>query len=293
MKARTPRLLVDAKKKVEPLLAKVVERIAKPITSDGPEGAHLVPSSLDEAMRYALLSPGKRLRPALVLGGAKAVGGKPSDAYAAACAVEMIHAYSLIHDDLPCLDDADERRGKPSLHKAFDEATALLAGDALLTEAFALVADPRPLGRGEPKPKARALATFELARAAGAGGMVGGQVDDVLGLGKRLSSAELWPIHRRKTGRLIQAAVTIGGICGGGAPRDLDRLRKYGAEVGLAFQLVDDLLDNDGVVTTLGRETTMRAADDATTLALEALAPFGKKANGLVELALTMMQRTA
>ncbi len=193
------------------------------------------PRNLGDAMRYALLGGGKRLRASLVYAAGEALQAPESDLDAAAAAVEMIHAYSLVHDDLPCMDDDDERRGKPSCHKAFGEAIALLAGDALQTAAFGTLAD------GRSPQRLAMLAT--LAKAAGAEGMVGGQVTD-LGSGTETQTvAMLEDMHLRKTGALIQASVLLGGLAGEGSPAILDALSEYGRCVGLAFQIMDDVLD--------------------------------------------------
>lgn len=285
------KILEKAKARVEPELLLVLSRIAAPRKSDGPAGAHLAPESLVKAMHYAVTSPGKRLRPALVFAGAEAVGGKAEPVLAAACAVELVHAYSLVHDDLPAMDNAATRRGQPSLHKAMGEATALLAGDALLTEALGLIADPSPKKRAHASARRRLQASFELARAAGAGGMVGGQVDDVEATGKVLGADALRSIHARKTGRLIRAAVTIGGILGGGGDRAVERLARFGTEIGLAFQLIDDVLDQDGLVPILGADQVRQEAEAATQRAQEALQPFGRRGRSLHALAEAMVAR--
>lgn len=284
-------LLALAVDRVQPALQEALDRIGVASGADGPPGAHVVPERLLAAMRYAVTSPGKRLRPALVLGGALAVDAHVDDALAAACAVEMVHAYSLVHDDLPALDDDDTRRGLPACHREFDEATALLAGDALLTEALALLADPRPLGQGRPIDAARrAEATTELARAIGAAGMVGGQQDDIT-LGANASREQLYTIHRRKTGRLIAASVALGAIVGGGTPEDVEALRAFGADIGLAFQLVDDILDGDGVVPHVGDEAARSEAIDLTARATARLERFGERGRPLAEVADRMAER--
>ncbi|MCB9646403.1 MAG: polyprenyl synthetase family protein [Deltaproteobacteria bacterium] len=291
-------LLAEAKARVEPALAEVLRRLNVARPEDGPEGAHAVPGRLAEAMAYALLSEGKRLRPALVLGAAHAVGAPLDDVLPAACAVEMIHAYSLVHDDLPIMDDDDERRGRPSTHVKFDEATALLVGDALLTEAFALVADGAPLGAGAQVPgERRAAATVELARGAGAAGMVGGQADDLAAELAETSGGATAPlplvvsIHRRKTGRLIQAAAAMGAQYGGGSPEAVQALRRFGAGVGLAFQLVDDALDGDGVARLTSPDEARAQGAAETEAALAALDMFGPRAAPLIDLVRKMAER--
>lgn len=292
MSAPSGDLLAMAVARVEPALDAALVRAMDALPADGPPGAHVAPTELVEAMRYSLLSGGKRLRPALVLGGAKAVGGAADDALPAACAVEMIHAYSLIHDDLPALDDDDERRGQPSCHVRFGEATALLAGDALLTEAFSVLGDPRALGRGKPVPAGRRIkAVAELARAVGAAGMVGGQVDDLEAEGAPASAELVETIHRRKTGRLIQASVVLGAIYGGASASQTEALRCFGADLGLAFQLVDDVLDGDGAVPLEGAEAVRERAVETTRRAIERLQPFARRAQPLRKLARAMAER--
>lgn len=212
------------------------------------------PPRLMEAVRYSLLDGGKRLRPALVLGAAELIGGESAEALPAACAVEMIHTYSLIHDDLPCMDDDDVRRGKPSLHKAFDEATAVLAGDALQAMAFELLADA-----GDPGLVA------ELARAAGPLGMVGGQQLDLEAEGQALELDPLRDLHHMKTGALIRVSVRLGGRIAGADSGQLDALTKYGECLGLAFQIADDVLDVSGDAATLGKNPGSDAARNKST----------------------------
>lgn len=251
----------------------------------GEEGG--VPARLRDAMRYAALSPGKRLRPALVFGSARAIGEKPKKVFAPACAVEMVHAYSLVHDDLPALDDDDLRRGRPTLHKAFDEATALLAGDALLTEAMALLAGEDAYAR----PRDRLRAVLELTRASGAAGMVGGQQDDITLIEGEPSLERLRSIHRRKTGRLIEAASTLGAIWLGASDRDVEALRSFGQDIGLAFQLVDDALDGDGVARISGADAARKEAEELTERAVAALDRFGKNSAALIEIARLVVER--
>jgi len=196
------------------------------------------PGVLTEAMRYALLAPGKRLRPALTLIACEACGGAVRDALPAAVAVEMVHAYSLVHDDLPAMDDDALRRGRPTCHIRFGEANAILAGDALLTRAFAVLAGEI----GSPARASRSVAV--LAAAAGSAALVGGQVDDLAAETDREHSvARLESIHRRKTGALFAASLELGGIAAAATESQLETLRQYAASLGLAFQVVDDLLD--------------------------------------------------
>lgn len=213
------------------------------------------PARLAEAMRYALLAPGKRLRPGLVLMAAEACGGSLTAALPGAVAVEMVHTYSLIHDDLPAMDDDDLRRGRPTVHVEFDEATAILAGDALLAHAFAHLAE-----RVADAPRV-AAAVGVLGRAAGPQALVGGQADDLAAEAEtpptdgQAAFARLESIHRRKTGALFTAAIEIGAILAGGSQRERSALADYGAQLGLAFQIVDDLLDTTANASSLGKRT--------------------------------------
>ena len=205
------------------------------------------PSVLREAIRHSLLAGGKRLRPLLVLMSAQACGCPRGEAMPAACAVEMVHTYSLIHDDLPAMDDDQWRRGRPCCHVKFGEANAILAGDALLTEAFEVMA-------GEIQPADVAAACcLELARAAGPSALVGGQVDDLQGAGGPGDLAQLERIHRRKTGAMFQVSLRLGGrIARADSPR-IAALDDFGRKLGLAFQIIDDLLDVRGEAASLGK----------------------------------------
>lgn len=211
------------------------------------------PKTVHAAMRYAVFVGGKRLRPALALMSCEAFGGTEKDVLPAACALELVHAYSLVHDDLPCMDDAPLRRGKPSVHKAFGEANAVLAGDGLLTEAFACVAK---LSNATAIPKVLAI----LAAAAGSRGMVGGQVEDLEAQGKAPSLELVRRIHARKTGALIAASIEIGAICAGAPQAKREAIADFGREVGLAFQIADDLLDATSDAATLGKVAGQDAA---------------------------------
>ncbi len=200
-----------------------------------PAGA---PAGLGEAMRYAVLGGGKRLRPLLVLASCAAVGGDSFAAMRAACSVELIHAYSLVHDDMPCMDDDIMRRGKPTTHVAFGEAQAMLAGDAMQALAFEVLTPDEGIA-----PALQARLCSLLARSAGHDGMAGGQAIDLASIGKQLDETTLRDMHRRKTGVLLQASVMMGAACGPASTQATQALSDYGAALGLAFQVVDDILD--------------------------------------------------
>jgi geranylgeranyl diphosphate synthase type II len=231
--------------------AEIVERaLALSVAeSDGPA------AKLFEAMRYSLLAGGKRLRPVLALAACEAVGGSVDAAMGFACAMEMIHTYSLIHDDLPCMDDDDLRRGRPTNHKVYGEAIATLAGDGLLTDAFAVVARSALSSNARVSPSTMLEVIAELAEAAGSVGMVGGQVIDLLGEGQAIELRELEHLHSKKTGALFVAAVCGGARIGGADATQLEALRTYARALGLAFQVVDDLLDVEESAEQLGKRT--------------------------------------
>lgn len=205
------------------------------------------PKVLHRAMRYSCLAPGKRVRPLLCLAAARAVGGDEERALPAACAVEMVHAFSLIHDDLPAIDDDDLRRGQATCHKVFGEAVAILAGDALFALAFRILATV-------PVAADRVTACIiELATQTGSDGVVGGEVMDILAEGEPPDLSGVQEIHRRKTGSLMGAACTIGGLVGGGTPDAVALLRSYGVDLGLAFQIIDDVLNETSNPEALGK----------------------------------------
>lgn len=217
-----------------------------------------IPTRLADAMRYSLLAPGKRLRPLLALLGAQAVGSDRRQAIHAAVAVEMIHTYSLIHDDLPAMDDDDLRRGRPTCHVQFDEATAILAGDALLALAFEVLAEGLThlsQSNGYFTPAVLGDALRRLAQAAGPEALVGGQALDLLAEKEGGDLEKLQTIHRGKTGAMIRVSLELGGISGGGTSLQLDSLQQYGNSLGLAFQVVDDLLDVESTADAMGKRT--------------------------------------
>ena len=266
------------------------------------------PRRLREAIRYSLLAPGKRLRPMLTLLAAEACGGDDDAALPAACAVEMVHAYSLVHDDLPAMDDDDLRRGRPTCHKKFGEATAILAGDALLTLAFEVLAkDVQP-------PELAAVCCAELAAAAGASQLVGGQADDIDSSELKAQNAQLptllESIHRRKTGAMIRASLRLGAIAAGAHAQQIDALDGYGRCLGLAFQITDDLLDVRGSQAAVGKrvgkdsdrgkltfpalvgvEESLRRAEALTDEACRAIEPLGPAAGGLEAVARYVLER--
>jgi geranylgeranyl diphosphate synthase type II len=211
-----------------------------------PESA--LPTSIHRAMRYSVFAGGKRIRPILYLEAARIFAKEPASTIPASCALEFIHTYSLIHDDLPALDNDDLRRGKPTSHKVFGEAIAILTGDALLTLAF------QTLAAASVEPSRRVRMIAEIASAAGTvGGMVGGQVADLEAEGKPITAPILEYIHRSKTAALIRASIVAGAIAGGGSDDDVNRLRNFGENIGWAFQVVDDILDQEESSAALGK----------------------------------------
>jgi farnesyl diphosphate synthase len=270
--------------------------------------AGAVPHKLHAAMRYTVLGGGKRIRPLLVFASGALFGADPRALSRAAAAVEMIHAYSLVHDDMPCMDDDDLRRGKPTVHVTYDEATALLVGDALQAQAFEVLA------QGDSVPAARQVAMLRLlAHAGGSAGMCGGQAIDLDSVGLSLTLAQLEQMHQLKTGALLRAAVVLGALAGRDVSgTELKALDAYSNAIGLAFQVVDDVLDATADSATLGKTAGKDAAANKPTYvsilglepsrvlaeklrcdAHEALAPFGDKAQRLRELADLVVQRKA
>jgi geranylgeranyl diphosphate synthase type II len=226
------------------------------------------PATLHRAMRYSLFAGGKRMRPALCLAAAAACGGHEAEALPLACAVECIHTYSLVHDDLPAMDDDDYRRGKLTNHKVFGEATAILAGDALLTQAFEIAAH----ARGWPRYSHQTL-ILELARAAGSLELIAGQVADIEGEGKKISATQLQYIHERKTSALLCCSARLGGMSANCTPAQLKALTTFGYNVGLAFQIIDDILDitqtSEQLGKTAGKDTAVQKATYPSIVGLE------------------------
>jgi len=246
------------------------------------------PEKLHRAMRYSLLAGGKRLRPALVLASGEAMGARTEDLIPAACAIEMIHTYSLIHDDLPAMDNDDLRRGRPTCHKAFDEATAILAGDALLTLAFRLLATEP----SDQDPGRRLAVINEFAVAAGSFyGMIAGQMGDIENEGKQVDAYTLESIHRAKTGALIGASASVGGIIAGARYDEIERLRTFGQMIELAFQIADDILNETSTGEQLGKTPGKdQAANKATYPAIHGIPASEARARQLVNDAIATVQ---
>jgi geranylgeranyl diphosphate synthase, type II len=263
------------------------------------------PKTIHQAMRYSIFAGGKRLRPILCLAAAEVISGGYPEALPLACAVECIHTYSLVHDDLPCMDNDDFRRGKPTSHKVYGEAIAVLAGDALLTVAFEIAASCRAWPR-----YSHAAVIHELATAAGSQALVAGQVADMEAEGKKVSLAMLRYIHEKKTAALIATSLRLGAMSSNATPAQLKAITTFGEALGLAFQVVDDILDVTQTTEQLGKSAgkdleaqkatypallglakAQKEADRLTTLARSALKPFGKKAVPLLAIAEMMLHR--
>jgi farnesyl diphosphate synthase len=270
-----------------------------------PHGRH---ARVLEAMRYATFAGGKRLRPYLTLAGARLFGVPEARALRAAAAIEVLHTYSLVHDDLPCMDDDDLRRGRPTTHRMFDEATAVLAGDGLLTIAFEMLADPSTHPSGE----VRAGLIGRLARAAGGEGMIGGQMMDMLSAEHDYDQAEIVLLQRMKTGALFEFSAEAGAILAEAGDEDQARLRSFARDFGLAFQIADDLIDLTGAVETAGKAVGKDESQGKATLisiwgvdgartesrrladsAAEVLSPYGRAADELRALPYFLLDRTA
>ncbi|MDB5511473.1 MAG: Farnesyl-diphosphate synthase [Enterovirga sp.] len=295
--------------------AQAIERLLDRLLAPEPLPGEIArPRHLMEAMRYAMLGGGKRLRPHLVVETARLFGRDDEGVLRAGAAVECIHGYSLVHDDLPAMDDDDLRRGKPTVHRAFDEATAILAGDGLLTLAFDILADEAT----DPDPALRIALTLTLARSSGLGGMVGGQMLDLEAEGRftpdgqplRADEASTLRLQAMKTGAILAASVEMGAILGRAGPAERQGLASYGRALGQAFQIADDLLDAEGEAATVGKATGKDAAKGKSTLlsllgteaartrladlvteANAALAPFGERAETLRRTAAFVAER--
>jgi geranylgeranyl diphosphate synthase type II len=257
------------------------------------------PATIHEAMRYAIFAGGKRLRPVLCLAAAEACGGETADALAPACAVELMHTYSLVHDDLPAMDDDDLRRGRPTCHKVYGEGMAVLCGDALLTESFLVLSQTPVTARYSTRDHIR-----ELAETGGSRQLIGGQVMDLEGEGKKPTKRELIRIHEAKTAALLTTSLRLGAMTANATPAKLAALTSFGHHLGLAFQVIDDILDvtqsteilgktagKDAAVekstypAVIGLAASRREAARLTNAALDSLKPFGKKATRLIQIA--------
>ncbi len=289
-----PQALVAAAQTVDATLEAVLPR---------PHGLH---ARIHEAMRYATFAGGKRLRPFLVLGSARLFDVDPAQAARAAAAIEVLHTYSLVHDDLPCMDDDDLRRGRPTTHIAFDEMTAVLAGDALLTVAFEILAHKATHDSGE----VRAELVLRLAEASGADGMIGGQMIDMQAAGSTFGADEVILLQRLKTGQLFEFSCEAGAILGRAGQEHRDRLRAYARDMGLVFQITDDLLDVTStaektgkavgkdrdagkatLVSLLGVDGARAEADKLARRAIATLAPYHNAVPELCELPLFLLDR--
>ena len=267
-------------------------------------------STLRKAMRYSLFAGGKRIRPILSIAAFEAVGGEGDRILPFACALEMIHTYSLIHDDLPAIDNDDYRRGRPTCHKVFGEAIGILAGDALLTEAFRLMSDPSRQEDFSGNEGLILRVINEVAYAAGISGMVGGQVVDVESEGREVDPSTVQYIHTHKTGAMILVSVRVGAKIGGATEKVLAAMTSYGEKIGLTFQIADDLLNIEGDAAALGKSIgsdrskgkatypsvlglteSKKRARELTESALDALTPFGREADSLREIARFIISR--
>lgn len=267
--------------------------------------ANTRPATIHQAMRYSIFAGGKRLRPVLCLAAAEACGGEIEDALAPACAVEIMHTYSLVHDDLPCMDDDDLRRGRPTSHKVYGEGVAVLCGDALLTESFAIIAKT-------PATKRYGVGEYvsELALTGGSKKLIGGQVLDLEGEGKDLTKKQLVQIHEAKTAALLTSSIRLGAMTANATPKKLEALTTFGYNLGLAFQIIDDILDVTQTTEQLGKTAGKDEAVDKSTYpailglegakkeaaritkkSLDALKPLGKKAHRLEAIAHYLLDR--
>lgn len=267
-----------------------------------------MPVTIHKAMRYSMMAGGKRIRPILCIASCEAVGGSPDIVLPVACALEMIHTYSLIHDDLPAMDDDDLRRGRPTSHKVFGDAIAILAGDALLTEAFRVLTDPWLRKRVTPEIILDII--NDISWAAGSFGMVGGQVVDMESEGEDIDLPTLEYLHTRKTGALLLSSIKSGARFGGGTERQIEALTKYGECMGLAFQIADDILDIEGSQEEIGKDVgsdlekkkatfpaiigmaeSKKRAKELMHMAIDALSGFDEKAEPLLNIAKYVVER--
>lgn len=297
MPRTTPRAMVDELGQYLDSRRTLVEEALKaavPPTSTSPTVLH-------EAIHYSLFPGGKRIRPILALAAAEAVGGSIGPVLPICPAIEMIHAYSLVHDDLPAMDNADDRRGRPSTHRAFGEGVAILVGDALLTAAFTLLADRTRHARLDPEIQLAVI--HELGHAIGSQGMVGGQAVDIQSQGRRITPETLHDIHTRKTGALIRASIRVGAIVARGDQAALRAVTVYGEKVGLAFQVADDLLDVNGAGCTdsraatypshVGVEASQALARGLVDEAVAVITPLGPAADPLTWIARYVVDRSS
>ncbi len=293
-------MILDFLKELEEKIIEVNKSLEKYI-----EEKDALQGTIYKAMNYSVHAGGKRIRPVIMLAAAELVCGNHEGVMPFACALEMIHTYSLIHDDLPCMDNDDLRRGKPTNHKVYGEAMAVLAGDALLTKAFEIM-----LKNSQMTPNMTLAAMSEIANASGTEGMIGGQVIDIESENKQIDAITLMTLHLNKTAALIMAAAKVGALLGGGSREDLLALEEFSRYLGIAFQIKDDILDVEGNVETLGKNTgtdkenekstfvsiygleqSKNILDDYTKKAIDALLPYGEKAMFLTELAKFLLAR--
>ena len=276
------------KVKLEKYFEKQIQKIDKELAKNLPRKTDR-PARLHEAMRYSVLAPGKRIRPILVLAAAEAVGGKEKDVMPAAVALEYVHSYSLIHDDLPCMDDDDMRRGQPTCHKKFDEETALLAGDALLTQAFFVLSSD---SKNSTISQKQLGVIRMISEAIGSYGMVGGQAVDLEFQKKEADLPTIEFINAKKSGALIAVATRVGAYLGGGSAKEVEAFYRYGKALGLLFQIVDDILDREGYAKVLGVTEARNEADSLVKKAKRELSFLGHKAAILNEITDFVFKRT-
>ena len=274
--------------KIETYLDLQSEKIDRALLRYLPE-KNQYPPILHEAMRYCVFPGGKRIRSILVLAACQALGGNMKRVMPSACALELIHCYSLIHDDLPCMDNDDWRRGKPSCHKKYDEATALLTGNALLTIAFKILSENQSSFRWNPKDCLCVI--HMISEAIGVGGMLGGQMVDIEYKSKEMDLPALDYIHTHKTGALIAVSVKVGALLAGGTKKQVEALYRYGKDIGLLFQIVDDIIDQEGYASFMGFEEARKKAFNLVEKAKAHLKIFGSDADNLKNLACFLVSR--